>query len=169
MQNMLLPTLKRLWDLVGHAGRVKLLHEALSALFSAVTGSLAWLAGLGLIAIIIAVLVFFISSVAFYLRSSRKDSNSNASSGFVRDILIYTNSPDAPALFGATANRTLDKVTIFLDYSAYYMSLGHAGWSQRRRIKLASFNPFEKDMRYEATVVSRSVDTAKKTVELRNS
>ena len=34
------------------------------------------------------------------------------------------------------------RVKIFLDYSAYFIGLGYAGWSQRRRIELVAFDPF---------------------------
>lgn len=81
--------------------------------------------------------------------------------GLVKNILIYTNSPDAPAMFGGIAAGAFDRVTLFLDYSAYYTALSSANWTQCRRIKLASFDPFEKGMRYEAIVVSRTVDTAR--------
>jgi len=85
----------------------------------------------------------------------------------VKDVFIYTKSPDAPVLFSGTAAKNLDRVKIFLDYSAYFTGFGVAGWSQRRRIELASFDPFEKDIRYETTVVSRTVKTDGTTVALR--
>ena len=79
----------------------------------------------------------------------------------VKQILIYTNSPDAPALFGGIASTNLERVKLFLDYSAYFTGLADAGWSQSRRIELAAFEPFEKDIRYEAIVVSRTSETLK--------
>jgi hypothetical protein len=86
---------------------------------------------------------------------------------FIKNILICTSSPDAPASFGGTATTNLERVNLFLDYSAYFTGLGFAGWSQRRRIELASFEPFEKDILYEASVVSRTVGTDGKIVALK--
>jgi hypothetical protein len=48
MQITFLVTIKRLWDAVGHAGRVKFLYDTAA-------GTMAWFAGLGLIAILVAV------------------------------------------------------------------------------------------------------------------
>jgi hypothetical protein len=79
----------------------------------------------------------------------------------VKQILIYTNSPDAPALFGGIASTNLERLKLFLDYSAYFTGLADAGWSPSRRIELAAFEPFEKDIRYEAIVVSRTSKTLK--------
>jgi hypothetical protein len=85
---------------------------------------------------------------------------------FVKNILIDANSPDAAGLFSGTASETFDKITLFLDYSAYFIGLGAAGWSERRRIKLDSFDPFEKGIRYEAAIFSRTLDADGKTVVL---
>jgi hypothetical protein len=75
---------------------------------------------------------------------------SAASLDFVTNIFIVTNASDAPALLLGTANKNLERVKIFLDYSAYVTGFGLAGWSQRRRIAIAAFEPFEKDIRYES-------------------
>jgi hypothetical protein len=76
-------------------------------------------------------------------------------------------SPDAPALFSGMANETFDRITLFLDYSAYFTGFGQDSWSERRRIKLASFDPFEKGVRYEAEIFSRTLNTDGKTIALK--
>jgi hypothetical protein len=81
----------------------------------------------------------------------------------MRNILINASSPDSPALLSGTASETFDKITLFLDYSAYF---GDAIWSQRLRIKLASFNPFEKGIRYEAVIFSRTLEREDSCVKL---
>jgi hypothetical protein len=85
---------------------------------------------------------------------------------FVENILIITYSPDSPALLLGTASETFDRITMALDYSAYFTGFRVSGWSQRRRIKLASFNPFEKGIRYEATIISRAPNADGKTAAL---
>jgi hypothetical protein len=78
----------------------------------------------------------------------------------VTNIFIVTNASDttAAALLFGTAAKNLERVKIFLDYSGYVAGWGVTGWSQRRRIAIAAFDPFEKDIRYEATIVSRTID-----------
>ena len=100
-------------------------------------------------------------------RTSDSVSKPEISLDFVKNILISTYSPDSPALFIGTASDNFDKITLFLDYSAYITGFGISAWSQRRRIKLASFEPFEKGIRYEATIISRITNTDEKTAALR--
>jgi hypothetical protein len=111
---------------------------------------------------------FFLSGLAV---SAWRDGKSNARTGgnnleFVKNIVINANSPDAPALFSGTASDTFDKITLFLDYSAHITGFGIIAWSERRRIKLDSFDPFEKGIRYEAAIFSRTLDADGKTVVL---
>src|SRR6202011_1115272 len=88
------------------------------------------------------------------------------SRGCVKNIWIDANSPHAPLLCRGRASQTFDKITLFIDYSAYFTGFGAAGWSQRRRIKLASFEPFEKGIRYEAPIISRLANKDGKIVTL---
>jgi uncharacterized membrane protein len=115
------------------------------------------------------VFMFLVATVLLpgKIKTSNNLPQSAASIDFVTNIFISTSLPDAPALFGGTASTNLERVKIFLDYSVYFTSLGHAGWSQRRRIEIAAFEPFEKDIRYEAAVVSRTVDANGKIVALK--
>jgi hypothetical protein len=92
---------------------------------------------------------------------------SAASLDVVTNIFIIANASDAAALLAGTAAKNLERVKIFLDYSAYVAGWGLAGWSQRRRIAIAAFEPFEKDIRYEAIIVSRAVDAEGKLVALK--
>lgn len=106
---------------------------------------------------------FFVISLARHVWRSGSFWNSKASLemqpaaalDFVKNISIYTDSPDTPALFRGTASKNLERIKIFLDYSVYFKSVTHAGWTQPSRVVLAAFEPFEKEIRYEATVVSR--------------
>jgi hypothetical protein len=91
---------------------------------------------------------------------------STQSLDFVKNIVIDAASPDAPALFSGTANETFDRITLFLDYSAYFTGFGLDRWSDRHRIRLTSFDPFEKGIRYEAAIFSRTLDADGKTVVL---
>jgi hypothetical protein len=150
------------WNAVGHAGRVKLLYEVAGASLGTMSGGLTWLAGVGAWSIVIGVLIYFIFSVSVYLRSMGAFSRTHIPD-FMRNILINASSPDSPALLSGTASETFDKITLFLDYSAYF---GDAIWSQRLRIKLASFNPFEKGIRYEAVIFSRTLEREDSCVKL---
>jgi len=107
MQNELVAALKRFWYLVGQLGRVKFLYDAIvTAFLSVAAGTMAWFAGLGLIAILIAVAVSFVLSLGSYFRVG-KSSKTATTLDFVKNISISTNLPDAPALFGGTASNTL--------------------------------------------------------------
>jgi hypothetical protein len=111
---------------------------------------------------------FFLSGLAVRAwRNGKSNARTDGNSvEFVKNIVIDANSPNAPALFSATASDTFDKITLFLDYSAYSIGLVTAGWSERHRIKLASFDPLEKGIHYEAAIFSRTLDMNGKTIVL---
>jgi hypothetical protein len=127
-----------------------------------------------LVSSLVLAIIFFLAGLGRYYWHGGRFSDSKApleapaaaDIDFVKNILIYT-SPDVPAMFGGTASENLERVKIFLDYSVYFIGLGFAGWSQRRRIELVAFVPFEKDIRYETTVVSRAVDVDGKIIALK--
>lgn len=112
------------------------------------------------------VLMFGIATLLLRPAAGRR-SMSFQNLDFATNILIYAASLDAPVLFSGTAIETFDRITLFLDYSAYFTGIGQDSWSERRRIKLASFDPFEKGIRYEAEIISRTLNTDGKTIALK--
>lgn len=111
---------------------------------------------------------FFLSAIAVRAwRNGKLSTRTDGNGDFMKNILIDASAPDAPALFSGTANVAFDRITLFLDYSAYFTGFGQDSWSDRRRVKLVSFDPFEKGIQYESAIFSRTLNTDGKTVALK--